>query len=132
MAQELELWREPDGTWGPNPGTDTGSDPGVETSETGQDEAVRHWTTDRLQVLIKNLTPYIDGTFGTVSTKHAQVYMSAVRELNKLWHAYYTPEPVDPVGIDEAEAELVRAEAAQVTRNKVLAQLEELRARTRH
>lgn len=97
----------------------------------GEDEQVRMWTTERLRTLIRTLSPYVDGTFGTVSTKHAQVYMSAVRELNRLWSASYI-RPPDPVAEpDVEEAELVRIESARQVREQVLDQLQQLRNRTR-
>lgn len=133
MTQIIEIWTPPD----PPPGEDNGgnwSPPADGTNpdtEPSPDEAVRVWTTDQLRVLIRNLKPYIDGTFGTVSTKHAQVYMSAVRELNKLWRAYYQPPPQIEDELSDSDAEVARMEAASVTRNKVLDQLQELRNRAR-
>lgn len=104
----------------------------------GPDEQVRVWTTEQLRALIRNLTPYVDGTFGVVSTKHASILMSAVRELNKLWSAYYRiPPPPEPEVDLEAEAEAEReaeqvavAELARITRSRVLDQLQELRSRS--
>lgn len=98
----------------------------------GEDEQVRFWTTDRLRNLIRNLQPYVDGTFGTVSTKHVQVYLSAIRELNKLWSAYFVIPPPPPPPEPSIEEEEVReAELARITRARVLDQLEELRSRSR-
>lgn len=129
MGQEIQIL-PPGEDWQPphEHVNDLGAGP---EPELGEDEQVRYWSTDRLRVLIRHLQPYVDGSFGTVSTKHAQVYLSAVRELNKLWHAYYAPPPPAPPEPSEEEQDLARTEAAQITRQKVLDQLSELRARTR-
>lgn len=157
MTQEIQLWHpipepgpgedEGDPYQGQDPfsgsrrATDHGSGAGYGTEDDplngfvadpgiGEDEQVRYWTTEQLRILIRNLKPYIDGTFGTVSTKHAQVYVSAMRELNRLWKATYVVPPEPEPEPDLEEEERVRIEAATVTRNRVLDQLSELRSRS--
>lgn len=113
----------------PQPGQDQPQPEAEQVQVPGEDEQVRWWTTERLRALIRNLQPYVDGTFGTVSTKHAQIYLSATRELNKLWSAYYTPPP-PIVEVDTVEEEVREVELARITRARVLDQLRELRARS--
>jgi hypothetical protein len=112
-------------TWTDHGGPEPEPDPGA-------DEQVRVWTTGQLRLLIRNLTPYVDGTFGTVSTKHGQLLMRAIVELNRLWSAQYRiPPPPPPPEPDIVEEEVKAAESARITRERVLDQLRELRTRTR-
>lgn len=127
MTQEVQLWRGL-GTFTEPPPVDGTP---VDEPVVGEDEQVRYWTTDRLRQLIRNLQPYTDGTFGTVSTKHATVYLSAIRELNKLWDAYYRPPVELPPEPDPEVVEAARIEAAALVRGRVLDQLQELRDRSR-
>lgn len=128
MGQDVELWQAYQAPGGDEAGP---AQDGKLIEDLGEDAQVRYWSTDRLRSLIRNLEPYVNGTFGTVSTKHAQVYMSAVRELNRLWSASFTPPPPPPVEPTESEVEQARIEEARKVREQVLEQLAELRSRTR-
>lgn len=86
-------------------------------------ERMRVANTQRILVLLENLTPYIDGSIGPVSPNHANSYLKAVRELGLLWHAYdKVPAPVEDVkGADEEQMVLEARQAA------VLAEFKKLR-----
>ena len=99
-----------------------------------QAEQARVWATSRLRELVENLRPYIDGTLGEVSPRHAAVFVTAVKEINRLWSAYFNPSSVKPdmedLEREEAlEAQRVR-EQARITRQRVLDQLSQLRDRS--
>jgi hypothetical protein len=102
--------------------------------EPDQAEQARLWATARLKELVESLRPYIDGTLGDISPRHAAVYVTAVKEINRLWSAYFNPSIVKPnmedLEREEAlEAERV-AEQARITRDRVLDQLRQLRDRS--
>lgn len=88
--------------------------------EPSHGEQVRTWTTAKLRELVEVLDPYVNGTLGDVSPRHATVYLQAVRELNKLWGAYEVPE---------SPSETPPATRAAQVRGQVLAALEALRER---
>lgn len=103
------------------PGTGSGLVPVDPVDAAAQ---VRMWATARLRNLVETLDPYVNGTLGEVSPRHAAVYLATVKEINRLWGASRVPVP-EPV---EEEAKVI--ERAVAVRNRVLAQLEELRTRT--
>ncbi len=112
---------------------------------------VRMWSTGKLQVLVESLEPYVDGSLGQVSPRHAATYLQAVKEVSRLWGSDYKPPRITPAQVRrieskirdqveleaaEAERERQRAEreqreqAAVTNRARVLEQLEELRRRS--
>lgn len=129
-SQELELVR----AYGAG-GDEAGPQPGVggdggHPGDLDPAEQVRLWSSEKLRTFIHNLEPYINGTFGVVSTKHGQLYMAALRELNRIWSAQYRLPPQLPPAPDESEVEQVRMEEARKVRERVLDQLTELRNRS--
>ena len=84
---------------------------------------VRVWATAQLMELIKALSPYVNGQFGEVLPQHAQAYVAAVKEINRIWRVASPPRD----GGDEQAAD-PGVVAAQM-RDRVLAQLEALAAR---
>lgn len=107
------------------PDPDPEPDPGYE---------VRLWSTWKLQALVKDLQPYVNGSLGPISPRHASTYLMALRELNRLWSAYLPravpPRPPEPDPDPEPEPEEVPdPEPSVVMRDRVLRQLDELRNR---
>lgn len=84
---------------------------------------VRVWATAQLMELIKALTPYVNGSFGEVLPQHAQAYVAAVKEINRIWRV---AAPVPPVR--EEEFQDPHVEAARM-RERVLDQLAVLGSR---
>lgn len=104
----------------------TGPPPGPGASEDDKRATMRNHTTGLLLNLLHNLNPYIDGTLGDISPRHASTYVAACRELNRVWDVTYRePDHVDdepdPVAVARARAAAVRAQ--------VLDQLATLRTR---
>jgi hypothetical protein len=91
-----------------------GVDPSVE---------VRVWTTAGIRRLLVALEPYLDGTLGDVSPRHASLYLKGLQELNRLWAAQYTP-------VRSADA-LAGIESVSARREKILGMLDQLRERGR-
>lgn len=113
---------------GGNAGARAGTGSG--TDEPGPDDQVRIWTTERLRAFIHTLQPYIDGTFGEVSPRHGSLYLRAVQELNRIWNARYLPPPPEPEPEPEEQEQAREVEQAALVRQRVLDQLEQLRARS--
>lgn len=131
LGQEVQIWRNGEHVphTGPRsggktrseaPGEDEGA-PGTSDTRTEdlrreeEDEVrsqqVRIWATAKLTNLVEALEPYIDGTLGQISPRHAGTYLQATRELIKLWSSVHKP-PVVPTRV----LEQLRAEAVEVVR----------------
>lgn len=82
---------------------------------------VRVWATGALMKVIRALEPYVTGTFGEVLPQHAQAYVAAVKEINRIWRVSY---PI--VGQEEFTDPVI--EAARM-RERVLDQLAVLGSR---
>lgn len=95
------------------------------------DEQARVWTTSKLRSLIQALDPYVDGTLGEVSPRHASVYVSAIREMDRLWGAYYKQPPPEPDDSGDDEQEKRALEHSKEVRTRVLDQIDQLRERDR-
>lgn len=100
-------------------------------------QQVRMHCASRLGKLLQDLQPYVDGSFGDINAAHASVYISAVRELGRLYRVQEKPvvqqgEDMVPaaalfeaVAAAVAEAEVRTAEAtAASTRAAVTAELQ--------
>lgn len=95
--------------------SDTDGDPVDPTSE------VRIWTTAGIRKLLTALEPYLDGTLGDVSPRHAALYLDGLKELNRLWAARYVPRP--------SPTALAGMEGVVAKREQVLGMLDQLRSR---
>lgn len=87
---------------------------------TAMQPVVRRHNTQKLRQLIETLEPYIDGSYGPVSPRMAEVYMKALRELGLLYRIF-----TDLPASVEANTPLSPVEI----RARVLAQLESLAAK---
>lgn len=86
---------------------------------------VRVWATAQLMGLIEALTPYVNGSFGEVLPQHAQAYVAAVKEINRIWRVAAPVPPPPPEVVEEDPA----VESARM-RERVLDQLAVLGARS--
>lgn len=94
---------------------DTESEPNDPSSD------VRIWTTAGIRKLLVALEPYLDGTLGDVSPRHATLYLDGLKELNRVWSARYIPRP--------SAAALAGIEGVVAKREQVLGMLDQLRQR---
>jgi hypothetical protein len=82
---------------------------------------VRVWATAQLMALLDALKPYVNGSFGEVLPQHAQVYVAAIKEINRIWRlAAPVSNSREDVSVPEPAVE-----AAQM-RTRVLGQLAQL------
>lgn len=94
-------------------------------------DQMRLANTARLKGLIDQLEPYLDGTLGPLSPRHAQVYLKAVRELGLLWGSYAPAQPAEEqeVGIEAEVMVLAARQEAVLAELDKLAQLPRRRVR---
>lgn len=69
-----------------------------------EEEAVRRYCAEQLRQLVEAMKPYVDGSFGDIMPGHVGAYVSALKELARLY------APGRPVSLDKAER--MAAEAA--------------------
>ncbi len=109
MNQDVEMWTPDEGS-----GDHTGEDNTNPSAEAFEDELaarsaqVRLWSTGKLQQFLENLEPYVDGSLGPVSPRHAATYLQGLREMNRLWGAAWSPPK-----ITAAQRARIEREAAQ-------------------
>lgn len=96
-------------------------------------EQVRRQLGWKLETLLKDLTPYVNGDIGEILPGHVNVFLTAVKLQGQLWQAFDAPEPEEGVltpgrvakmleaaRTEAAEAAVV-AERARVAQDRVLA-----------
>lgn len=54
-------------------------------------DRVRKHCAERLGILLQDLTPYVNGSFGDIAAGHAAVYIAAVKELGRLYRVHEVP-----------------------------------------
>lgn len=128
---QMQKW-EP-GEDQPPGGGDSETGDGFEESEDARRSAeVRLWATDRLRKFAEDLQPYVDGTLGSVSPRHATVYLQTLKEISRLWGAAWSPPKITDTQLRQIEARVrdeVAAELEQRQRAAQEAEVEEKRQR---
>lgn len=96
-------------------------------------EQVRRSLGWKLEELMKDLTPYVNGDMGEILPGHVNVFLTAVKLQAGLWQAMDAPEPEDGVLTPgkvqrmleaariEAAEHAIAAERARVAQERVLA-----------
>ena len=95
-------------------------------------EQVRKRLGWKLEQLLKDLTPYVNGDTGEILPGHVNVFLTAVKLQAGLWQAFDAPEPEDgvltPAKVNrmleaariEAAEHAISAERARVAESRML------------
>lgn len=96
-------------------------------------EQVRRRLGWKLETLLEDLKPYVNGDMGEILPGHVNVFLTAVKTQAQLWQAFDPPEPEDgvltPAKVNrmleaariEAAEHALAAERARVAETRVLA-----------
>lgn len=96
----------------------------VDSSFDAVSSSVRQHCALKLGEVIDALTPYVDGSMGDIAAGHVAVYVSAVKELGRLYQVQSRPRDADtrqlvPVEQVELLVQAAVAEAVAATEERV-------------
>lgn len=112
-----------DGTVRVYPGTIgvmTALEPRPEDDVLGMQPVIRSFLTHNFREVIEQLKPQVDGSYGPVNPRLLELYLTANRELGKLYRVYDAPKKRQ----DDGPGDDV---AAQVLRERIEAELLKIR-----